>query len=266
MWNINTNKLRLSPRMIGVLLAILVTVLIVFVGIRALRFHMVTISPGLKSIGSTTPYIDFKYNKALSDIYEVSAAPAMIKSSEVDGKNLRLFINSDDVVVGTKYKITFKSVSSKSGDRIVNKSYEFTAKDVKYNDLSAEQKSYVVSQQDKFIFSRTTILLIGADALIDRGVSDSQIVVLQQAVFAYSKSINKQFAQVTINSAGLTQAPYDSSSSNPLSILDFDVVIDDQAYHFKLTSSGFTTAQLQIYDKSGGTQLFDSGLLEPVSD
>lgn len=260
------NNSRLSPRLIGVMTALILVVFVVFGGINTLRFHLVTISPGLDSIGPATPYIDFKYSKALSDKYTVSAVPAVIKSSEVDGKNLRLFLNSDGVVVGAKYKITVGSVYSKSGSRIVNNSYEFTAKDIGYNDLNTEQKSYVVSRQDKFVYSRTTILFTGDDALIDRGVSSSQLIVLQQAVFAYSKTINKQFARVDIVNSSLVQAPYDSSSSDPVSILDFDSTVDGQTFHFRFTYSGFTVAQLQIYDKSGATLLFDSGIKEPVSD
>ena len=259
------NILKISPRLAAVIAASIIIVFLAIGSLNALRFHMVSTSPGLSSVGSATPYIDFKFNKNLSSSYSVTSNPLIIKSSEVEGKTIRLFLDSNQIVVGSKYQLIIESISSKVGDKIINKNYKFTAKDVQYNDLSAAQKSYVVSKQDNFVYTSKTILLTGDNELINRGVSNSQLVVLQQAVFAYSKTINKQFDSVSINSISVVQSPYDSSSANPSNILDFDGIIDGQSYHFKLTASGFTSAQLQIYDKSGGTQLFDSGLKEPLS-
>ena len=268
MWQNNTNNPRLSPRFRASLLAVLVVIVVfVVIGIiNALRFHLVTISPNLSSIGSATPYVDFKYNKNLSDTYFVSSTPMIIKSSALQGKTLRLYFNSSSITVGNEYQIIVKSISSKVNDNILNKSFAFTAKNVLFNDLSAAQKSYLVSKQDQFVYNRSTILFTGYDALINRGVSNSQLIVLQQAVFTYSKVINKQFTQVDIVNSSLVQAPYDSSSSDPLSILGFDGTIDGQTYHFRFMYSGFKLAQLQIYEKSGATMLFDSGIKEPVSD
>lgn len=230
------------------------------------KFHLVSVTPSLNSVGVVTPDITFNYNHALvGKGLLVTSDQNIISSYSASGKKLTMSLDSAKLSLGRTYTITVGPVSDLSGKFISKKSYNFIVKNIAFASLSKEQQTTIMKQQATVPYSRTSIGYINTDALINVGLSANQLLDMQQAFFLYSKSIDKEISQVTVMTDSLVLGPYDSNSPNPISSLIFNVKIDSTELGAKLVYSGLSTAELYLYDQVGGKQLFDSGLLTPAS-
>lgn len=231
---------------------------------RSFSFHLVSTTPSLGSIGVVTPDITFNYNRSLNNKgLVVTSDQNIVSTFSITDKKLVVSLNSATISLGKTYTITVGPVSDSSGKSIGKKTYSFTTKNIAFTSLSKEQQSTVMKQQATVPYSRTSIGYTGADALVNVGLSSSQLLDMQQGFFLYSKSVNKEFLGVVIQTNSIVSGPYDSSLPNPVSSLMFGVVIDGANYNAKLVYSGLSSAELYIYEQATGKQLFDSGTLSP---
>jgi len=111
--------------------------------------------------------------------------------------------------------------------------------------------------------STNTPLFLGFGALVNQGVSNSQLSVLEYELHKYPP-LSTGSPQISLATAD-TQPIGPEDSNDPAgrwSIKSHIVVNDKDTYQIQFFYTGISNVQLHLYDKTGSTQLFDSGDLD----
>ncbi len=100
----------------------------------------------------------------------------------------------------------------------------------------------------------------GVDTLVQYGMTEEQLKDAEQGLINFNKT-----AQLfSVVSASILVHPQDSSGAQTTT---FDVQVDyGKTYNAHLISTSLTAARLVLYDKTSGAQIFDSGVLDVVTN
>lgn len=99
----------------------------------------------------------------------------------------------------------------------------------------------------------------GFEALLNIGVSNSQLTTTTYAVGQYLKTAKLQVKQASVLGGSVTSLP--RNIGDDISAATFTLRLDGTSYGARLNYEGLGSIRLFIYD-SGGKQLYDSGELE----
>lgn len=114
-----------------------------------LTFRITGTTPNSNNISFLVPYVDVEFSEELTknDTLTVSSDENIVKSFEVSGSKIRVFLDNDVMFPEDRYTIDLFSVTSKDGSVIEKGTVAFTAKDGTFNELTAEQQEYILDQQ-----------------------------------------------------------------------------------------------------------------------
>lgn len=242
-------------------------VLLGFMILQNLRFHLVSTTPSLGVVRIITSSISFNYNHGLSTTgLSVTSGSKIIDSYRVSGKSLIVNLKPSALSVGKTYTVVIGPLSDVSDKKLAQRSFTFKVNSVSFQNLSKAQQDVVMQQQAAVPYTRTSINYDGINVLVDAGLSADQVQEMKQAFFLYSQSINKKFSQITVIASSVVQAPYDSNSATQTSSVSFNVNVDAKTLGAKLVYTGLLTAELYLYDAPGGALIYDSGNLTPTSN
>jgi hypothetical protein len=261
----NPNKW--SRKQVFILLGVIIGILVLWLawtGVQATYFRMSGTDPGLGSVTTVTPYIHAKFNRVLSgDNLKISDPDKVLENYGLNDKVLELNLNLDKLKQGDKHTIVIESIQSKDGDKITNKKLSFTVKEGDFESLNDDQKNIVVNRQDRFVYSPETITFEGTDDLIDAGLSESQLIGMQEAVYHFSKKDNKEFDTVQIFRTSITHL----ENTDPVKATTaFTAEIDGVSYAMQVDTWDITIVQLRVYDPQTNALLFTSDPIDKASE
>lgn len=186
------------------------------------------------NFASSTPVFKVKFNKALSDKgIAVVSDPMIIESTEVSGNTLNIKIQAP-LKNKQKYTITINSVFSTTGQKLSNKKYTFTAKDIDPATLPKDQQQTILDNQKQtpaatdpimahlpyatLDFRIDPVITTGSDGkqslvlqaqlyiLDSAGNSDAQAAQAKQEVLDYIRSLGYDPANYTIQYQNVVQS------------------------------------------------------------
>ncbi len=103
---------------------------------------------------------------------------------------------------------------------------------------------------------------LGAEVLLQHGMTSDQLTNLEKAFYQYSQINNLGIKQVSINPDTFTTGILNQGTANQTNTADFNVVFDSKTtVHAQARYSGLDSAELFLTDSSSGKQLYDSGVL-----
>lgn len=251
-----------SRKQVLILLGIVTGLLILWLGwtgVQSTYFRVAGTEPRLSNITTVTPYIHVKFNRVLSgDNLKISDPGKIMESRGLNDKTLELNLNLGKLKAGDKHTITIESIQSDKGEKITGKKLSFTVKEGSLDKLSPEEQTAALNRQDRFPYSPDVIGFDGTTDLLDAGVTSDQYYGFKQAVYEFSKTINKEFNSVRIYKASIAHP----ENTDPIkSTTSFTVDADGTTYAMQLDTWDITVAQLRVYDAQTNALLFTS---EPI--
>lgn len=138
----------LNKKNIILLLVLLFTTLIGLFVYRSMTFRLVGVEPNTNHVSVISPFIDISFNKPLKkdSIEPKSNTTTLAGFDIVDKKTIRVFF--DDLQLDSNNTITIELVESEGGKQLHNLSFNFTAKDISFENLSKAQQEAILKQQD----------------------------------------------------------------------------------------------------------------------
>lgn len=233
---------------IGIIICALVLLFIAGYSVFSmLTFRVTGTTPSLDSVSNISPFIKVSFNKSLkADSLQYSTSYGFVTSTKVEGKTVTFNLNSQ-LTVDNNYSITIKRIESAAGKVISNKVLPFTIKDLSTDDLTDDEQKTLMDRQDKYVYEVDAIYFKSFDYLTEVGLTASQEQNVKEAIFGYSKTINKQFTNVILNTGSVrVSAPGQTESS-----VDVAVTADSTPYNLHITYSGLDNAYTIISDASG---------------
>lgn len=128
-------------------------VLIATLAFLAVTFRVTSVSPKPSNLSVITPFIDVEFNKALADDPQVKGD--VVSKVVASPKRLRLYLK--DLEFDQKYTIDIQ-VKSTTG-KTLNKQINFTARNIRYEDLPKKQREAIIEDQDSFSPSKNDPIL-----------------------------------------------------------------------------------------------------------
>lgn len=266
-YTVNDKPNKWSRKQVLILLGILAGILVLWLsysGIQSTYFRMSGTDPGLGSVTTVTPYIHVKFNRVLSgDNLKVSDPDKILEGHGLNDKTLELSLNLSKLKEGEKHTVIIESIQSKDGDKITNKKLNFTIKEGDFASLSEEQQQAAADKQDRFVYSPETIAFEGTDDLIDAGITESQLIGLQEAIYYFSKKDNKQFDTVQFFRTSITHL----ENTDPIKATTaVTAEIDGVSYALQVDTWDITVMQLRVYDPQTNALLFTSEPIDKASE
>lgn len=265
----NATRFNISKRTVIIAVSVFAILVLLSIGntVRnSLGFKVVNTNPNMKHVAALSPYIVFGFNKELSSKgVSVSSWPIdFITDTKVNGKDLQVNIRSNGLNKSQKYSITIKSISSTSGNKITNKTFNFTAQDVSYDDLDPGAQQSIIARQDQFTYTVDTYAFDGISSVVDdEGLSSEQEQALRQAVFNYSKQIKKDFKLVTLYKESLQEGPNNPATGG--GTLYFSLGIDGKTYSAQMDHWDLTVMRLYLRDPQTNVVIYDSGDIDGLN-
>jgi hypothetical protein len=248
----NGNYVRLLRALLG-LVVIFVVLFAAYQFYLSRHFRVVSTSPKISNIAAVSPYLKINFNRQLSSKgLSVSSSYSVIKSYKVQGKTLLVNLKSP-MTAGYEYSIKVKSISDTKGEKITNKAFLFTPKNIAYQKLSKDQKAALLQAQANRPPSVSDITFSDIGALVSDGVTNNQATSLRQDFFNFVPKANK----VTVTN--VVPVPHNRNSSSTNDTINFNVKIDAKTYTARIDYSHLNDyIRLYLYDPTGA-QVFDSG-------
>jgi hypothetical protein len=138
-------------KLVRALIAILVIVL-VLIGFKvwySSKFHITKTDPDLKQFSNIVPFLDVYFNMTLdSSGLNIVSSPKIINSYKIKGNVLDLSLSR--LAQNHKYTITINSIRSTNNKFISNKTLTFTTKYISPKDLTTDQRSAILKNQDHY--------------------------------------------------------------------------------------------------------------------
>jgi hypothetical protein len=248
---LNTYSKLIKPLLI--LVSVLVVVLLIYQVILTQKFHAVSTDPKTSNVATVSPFFKINFNKTLSKSgVVISLQPSIINSYQVQGKTLVINLNIP-LNAGVRYYIKINNISDISGRRITNKLFTFIPQYVASQDLTNAQKQALLKKQSQKPPSKNNIAFGGTDALINSGLTVTQINLLEQIIFEYKPSAHT----ANINSSSVEPGPHDPNTDTSFTI-NFSLAIDAAPYNATISYSNLSTVHLYLYNPQTGVLMFDS--------
>ncbi len=242
---------RFPAKLLFISAMVLVIALIGFTVYQSRVFHIIKTDPSLSSFPATYPYLKVYFNDELSkDNLRVAIPSGLVRDYSADGKVLTFTLQSN-LPLGTPYVITLKHIENTKGKTIQNRQLTFTTKDIPYDQLSKPQKDALVANQDKPKYSVYSIQFVNFQQLLDKGLSQTQQLIVENAIFTTSQIVKQQFNTVTLQPNSVIATPFDPNSDNPAYSVTFDFTANNKTYHTTVSSTNISDAQAVIKDSSG---------------
>lgn len=110
-------------------------------------FRITAITPGGKTLGTLTPYIDINFNKKLGNntTAQIQTTAGLVKKVEFNEKRIRIVFKK--LEIDKQYTITLSNITSESGD-IVSVTHAFTVKETEFEKLPKDQQKVLLDVQD----------------------------------------------------------------------------------------------------------------------
>ena len=137
---------------------LLIPVIVLMVAIASVVFYrnygfrIRSVSPSTDKIGSLTPYVDITFNKDLdARATQVKSDPSWVVTGKQINKNvLRIFFQKP-LTVGLNFSFNVNAKIA-NGDKIINKSYVVSVKNIAFDDLPKSQQTYLTQSQNQGAF------------------------------------------------------------------------------------------------------------------
>jgi len=110
-------------------------------------FRIFTTNPALNNVTTLAPFIKVHLNEPTTKDNVSIAAQPVVKSYEVSGKVITIYLNALDK--GKRYTIVIDSIRSDQGHTLTKKKLSFTAKEGNWEKLPDDQKEAVLKIQDE---------------------------------------------------------------------------------------------------------------------
>lgn len=235
-------------------------VLVMFVGYQlylSRHFRVTNTSPKTSNIAAVSPFLKINFNRQLSPKgLSLSSSYSVIKSYRIDGKTLVVNLKTP-MTASYSYYVKINNVHDVGGEKLTNKVFLFTPKNIAYQKLSKDQQSALLQAQANRPHTVGDITFAGIDTLVSYGVSNTQATSLRQDFFNFSPKAQK----ISIRNAA--PVPHDRNSASTNSTINFTVKIDSQTYAGRIDYS-LLSDYLRLYlSDSNGTTVFDSGAVAP---
>lgn len=144
-----------------------------------------------------------------------------------------------------------KSNSSTTTNGNVSTTYDSNSKS-KVQSINGENNSYGSAAQPLFL---------GGDALVNEGLSTSQLTNVETAFDTYSKVQALNIQQISVSVDKIQPGVINPGQDNQLGTLTFPVVFDSKTtVTAQVQYSGLDNIELFL-TKSDGTKLYDSGVI-----
>jgi hypothetical protein len=105
-------------------------------------------------------------------------------------------------------------------------------------------------------------IFLGTASLLDYGVASDQEQDMQFAIYQYFNGKNEKVKEVSVAVDTIAPVPRDRNSASTRETINFDIVVDRKTtYKVKMEYFDLVSIQLYLYDSTGATQLYDSGVV-----
>ena len=244
---------------ISVLVTIIVLALASFSLYKNITFHITKTDPATSEVSIYSPYIKVYFNNKLdAKSVKIEDYGALFGKRVVNDKTLTLYFNRA-LLEGKTYAFIIKSVQNTDGEAIQNTKIEFTAQKIAVSELTKEQQSTIIGQQDKYPYAPAYVSYPGFTELTSQGVTSGQLQSIKQATFDYSGTIKREFRKVTLDPATVNIVFHDPTARNPNgSSATFSLTMGNEKYtaraeYVNLDNDVYT----RIYN-AAGVQVYDS--------
>lgn len=238
-------------------LAIICGVLLVLLGAYqiylASHFRVSGTDPKMNHVAAVSPYIKIKFNRELSSKkISVTSSYSVVKSYHVEGKNLVVDLKSP-MTADYKYWIKINYIADQKGDVLRDKTFNFTPKNIPFDELSEDQQQALLAVQRKRPPSANDIAFSGIDTLVNGGLTADQAEIIQRDFFNFAPKAKT----VTIDKSSIVETPHNRNSASTFDTTTFTVKVGSQTYSAKIEYSYLGDVRLYLYDNTGAL-VFDS--------
>ena len=220
---------------------------------------MVKTDPQASAVSIHSPFIKLYFSDNLNpSSVHISDYGAIFNKPSVNGKvvTLSFAITPQE---GKEYAFIIDSVRSIDGDTITGTKISFTAKNIPYDDLSADQQAALIQKQDRYPYTIDYISYPGFNELSDQGITFSQLQNIKQAIFDYSKVLKKEYWSVSLDPSSVRVVFHDQTARDPSgSSATFNVTMGNQSFSVR---TEYTSIGKDTYTRlfaADGSQLFDN--------
>lgn len=255
-------------RLIKLAVIALIVIVLVVLGVmfyQSRKFHVVRTNPDMSNVAAIAPFIKFDFNQPvkIDKTMSITASPDIINSFEAKDKTLTVDL-ADGLEVGQKYSITLGEIDSTTGETVRNKIYTFTAQDIAFNDLPADQQQAIIKSQDNAPISRDSYNYNNINILTDNGgLTIYQSDDIKQALFQYFQKNKLKVSEIDFSNF-TPPAPHPDQPAAP-DISSVDVSFNGNIYTAKIAALDLESIKLTLLD-SNNHQIYDSGKVDTYAN
>jgi len=117
---------------------------------RSATFRFVGTDPNINAVATTSPFFKINFSKNLGKGVVVTTNPlSLMASYQVSGSSVIVLLNSP-LEANHQYRINVANISDVKGQRLANRSFVFSARNIAFNNLPADQKKALLSIQSRY--------------------------------------------------------------------------------------------------------------------
>lgn len=224
------------------------------------HFRVVNTNPKTNNIAAVSPFLKVNFNRQLSSRkLSVTSSYSVIKSYRIQGKSLIVSLKSP-MTASYSYSITIDSITDTKNEKITNKIFSFSPKNIAYQKLSKDQQAALLQAQANRPPSVSGISFVGINSLVNYGVTNNQATSLRQDFFSFAPKTNK----VTISN--IVPIPHNRNSASTDDTINFNARIDSKTYSARIDYSLLTNSMRLYLNDASGVQVFDSGAVTQTGE
>lgn len=235
-----------------IFLIFIIALILIGIGIYkyfdSLKFRVVSTNPSTGNVGTLSPFLKVNFNKPLSTKnISVSASSGTVTGFKAKGEtltfNLKYPLSSSH-----NYTVEINKIYDTSGDELINLTYTFKPKYISFANLPSDQQKTLVNSQDQNNTPGANTNFINTDALVNDGMSTTQLVLLEKYLSEYAPSAKT--ITIDTSSIGIYAAP-----SPYRAMFKFNLAIDGTNYSAQAPYMFLDDLTLTLFNSSG-TQVF----------